>query len=202
MSAISIAATHPAHLPAGAPCDVRVSVRVSASGLGERGAGVTLRLWMPLGASLAALRERAPARRDLRERATRRDERTVEVDAGAWTDGDREYELAIALPAGRAGDELLAARLVAVIGGAVAAAAPIAITWTDDARPAGTAGRPAGAARTSGVGPSELPTGPSPAPRHTGPSGSPVATSCPACDLRAGDGDRFCERCGHELAGG
>jgi hypothetical protein len=200
MSSFSVAATHQTHLLVGPPSDVRAIIRVRASGLGEHGVDVSLRLWTPLGATLTVLRERerAPAARDLGDRAIRFDDRTAEYPAGRWTDGAREYELAIALPAGRAGDEMLAARFSVVVGDEVAGRARIAVTWTDDERIA-AASRSAGPTRTDAEAVADLPTGPSPKPRHTLAVESPAA--CPACDLCAGDGDRFCERCGHELTG-
>ncbi len=160
------------------------------------------------------LRERSPSIRDLRGRAIRLDDRTVECAAGRWTDGAREYELVIALPPGRAGDDMLAARVGVVAGGVVVGRALIAVTWTDDAAAIAAGsfpGRPtraeaeqrseADGRRCEDGAVADLPTGPSPEPRHTLVVDSPATTSCPACELRAGEDDRFCERCGHELAG-
>ncbi len=212
MSAFSIAAIHRTQLLAGAPSDIRAILRVRASGLGAPGVDASLRLWTPRGASLVVLRERAPSIRDLRGRAIRLDDRTVECAAGRWTDGAREYELVIALPPGRPGDDMLAARVRVVAGGVVVGRALIAVSWTDDeaataavsspARPTGGEAEPvADGRRYEDEAVADLPTGPSPKPRHTLVAGSPATTSCPACELRAGEGDRFCERCGHELAG-
>jgi len=213
VSAFSIAAIHRTQLLAGAPSDVRAIVRVSASGLGEPGIDVSLRLWTPRGADLAVLRERSPSSRDLRDRAIRLDDRTAECAAGRWTDGAREYELVIALPPCRAGDDMLAARVGVVAGGVVVGRALIAVTWTDDeaaiaagsfpARPTCADAEQGSMAdrRCEDGAVADLPTGPSPEPRHTLVADSAATTSCPACELRAGEGDRFCERCGHELAG-
>jgi len=198
MSAFCVGATHQTHVMVGPQSSVRAIIHVVASGLDEDGLDVSLRLWIPLGVMLVVLRERAPTTTELRGRATALDDRTVQYSAGRWRDGAREYELEIALPAGRVGDQLLAARLDVVAGSEVAARSPIILTWTDDERLLGASRQatiPTGADAIA-----ELPTGPSPKPRHTLTDESPVAGTCPACDLRGSDGDRFCERCGHSLA--
>jgi hypothetical protein len=214
VSAFSIAAIHRTHLLAGASSDIRAIVRVSASGLGEAGVDASLRLWTPRGASVVVLRECSPSIRDLRTRAIRLDDRIAEYPAGRWTDGGREYELVIALPAGRAGDDMLAARVGVVAASVVAGRALIAVTWTDDEAAIAAGSRPARSTcteaqqssvadrrRCEGAAVAELPTGPSPKPRHTLVVDSSATMSCPACELRAGEGDRFCERCGYELTG-
>jgi hypothetical protein len=198
VSALAVAAAYDAYLPVGA-CTVEAVVRVGAADAGGPGADVSLRLWTPLGATVAALREVAPACRDLCDGAIRLDDRTVEYPAGRSTDGAREYELAVIVPARRAGDELLAARFGVVVGGKLVARAPIAVTWIDDERliaaSADTAARPA-------VSVADLPTGPSPQPRHTLADDLAAGGPCPRCGLRSANGDRFCEGCGRELAAG
>ena len=214
MSAFSIAAIHRTQLLVGASSDIRAIVRICASGLGELGVDASLRLWTPRGAGLVVLRERSPSIRDLRGRAIRLDDRTVECAAGRWTDGAREYELVIALPSGRAGDDMLVARVGVVASSAVVGRALIAVTWTDDEAAIAAGSHPARSTspeveqssvadgrRCEDGAVADLPTGPSPEPRHTIVSDSTAATPCPACELRAGEGDRFCERCGQELAG-
>jgi hypothetical protein len=199
VSALGVAATYDPHLPVGAR-DVHAIVRVRASELGAPGADASLRLWTPLGATVVALREVAPGSEDLRGGAIRLDDRTVQYAAGRWLDGAREYELAIALPARRAGDEMLAARFSVVIDDEVAGRAPIVVAWTDDERLIAATGRPARSTRAGAAAAADLPTGPSPRPRHTLADRSSAARPCPVCELQAADGDRFCERCGHELA--
>lgn len=193
MSAFCVGATHQTHALTGAPSNVRAIVHVVASDLGADGADVWLRLWTAHRVTLVV-----PTPEELRDRATALDDQTVEYPAGRWQDGARDLELEIALPAGRAGDQILAATLEIVADGEVAARAPIILSWTDDERLFGAACRPVLPAGADQI--AELPTGPSPKPRHTVGDQSPVAESCPACNLRASHGDRFCERCGHELA--
>jgi hypothetical protein len=191
VSAFAVAASHDTYLPVGAST-VAAVVGIRASGLGEPGVDVSLRVWTPLGATLAVLREAAPGSADLRGAAVRLDDRTLECPAGRWTDGARAYELAVELPARGAGDEMLAARCGVVVAGEVVGRALIAVAWTEDER---LTGAPPG-----GPGADDLPTAPSP-PRDTPPSGSGTGAPCPACGLRPADDDRFCEGCGRELAG-
>jgi hypothetical protein len=199
VSALWVAALYDAQVPVGA-CDVRAIVRITASELGEPGVDASLRLWTPLGATVVVLRERSPGTADLRG-GVRLDDRTVQYAAGRWLDGVREYELVIGLPARAADDEMLATRFSVVADGEVVGRAPIAVRWTDDERVIAGAARLARSTRTEGTAVADLPTGPSPRPRHTLADRSPAERPCPVCDLHPADGDRFCERCGHELTG-
>jgi hypothetical protein len=198
VSAFAVIALYDAHLPLGA-AGVDAVVRVTASGLDAPGAAASLRVWTPLGATVAILRERSPASGDLHG-AVRLDERTVEYPAGRWTDGPREYQLAVALPAGGVGDEMLAARLGVAVGGEVVAGAPVAVTWIDDERPtAASTGSAARSTRPRVVTADELPTGLSPEPRHTLVDEPHAGEPCAGCGLHSADGDRYCEGCGREL---
>jgi hypothetical protein len=203
VSAFAVTALYDALLPVGA-AGVDAVVRVAASGVAASGVAASLRLWTPLGVSVGALRERSPATGDLRDAAVALDERTVECPAGRWTDGVREYELAVGLPARDAGDEMLAARLGVVVEGELVGAARIAVTWCDDERP--TAPSTAGASHAAPprvvTAEEELPTGMSPRPRHTLVDEPHAAGPCAGCGLHPADGDRFCEGCGHELLAG
>ncbi len=200
MSAFSLTATHHPHLLVGGRPEVRATVGIRATGIGAGGIEAALRLWTPVGATVAVFGEWAPAIRDLRWRAIPVDDRTIACAAGRWSDGEREYELVVVLPGGAAGDEILAARLSVIVGDGVVGEVPIAVTWTDDES---LVGLPAddGGATVAASAVAEMPTGPSPAPRHVidgdaTPSDPPI---CPPCGLRGAAGDRFCERCGAPL---
>jgi hypothetical protein len=195
MSAFDVVAEYEPYLPAGAS-SVAAVVRVTAAGTGRPGAEASLRLWTPLGAAVAVLRETSPASADLRERAVRLDDRTVAYPAGRWTGGARAYELAVALPARRAGDEMLAARLEIIVDGQVGAGVRISVTWTDDERLVGPPGDHAPTSAETAA--AQRPTAPSPQPRHLL-TARPAAKVCSRCGLAPADGDRFCERCGREL---
>jgi hypothetical protein len=131
MSAFAVAAFHDALLPAGAT-GVDAIVWVRPTGLGDGGAEVSLRVWTPVGASLAVLREVVPRATDLLASGAQSDGRTVEYPAGRWTDGAYEYELGVTLPERGAGDEMLAARVEVVVDGEVVGRAAVAVTWTAD----------------------------------------------------------------------
>lgn len=201
VSAFCVSATHQTRLLAGASCDVRALVRVRAADVGEHGVEASLRLWTPLNVTVVVLRERSPVSRELHDRAVQLDKRTVEYAAGRWTDGAREYELALALPARAAGDDMLAAQLTVVVDGKDACRAPIAVTWTDDERLIAAASQSPGPTYAAAEAVADLPTGPSPEPRRRRAVEAPAATRCSACGQRAAYGDRFCECCGHTLAG-
>jgi hypothetical protein len=201
MSAFCMVATHQTRLLAGASCDVRALVCVRAADVGEHGVEASLRLWTPVSATLVMLRERSPVSRELHDQAIQLDKRTVEYAAGRWTDGAREYELALALPARPSGDDMLAARLTVVVDGEDACRAPIAVTWTDDERLVAAATQAPGPTCAAAEAVADLPTSPSPDPPRRRAVEVPEAARCSACGLRAMGGDRFCERCGHTLAG-
>ena len=185
MSGFDVAASHSGYLPVGAST-VEAIVRIRGPRIDAPGVDVALRLWTPRGASVAVLREIAPATGDLRGTAVALDDLTVQYGADRWTGGSREYELAVAVPPRAAGDELLAARLAVVAGGVVVGRALIAVMCIDDAA----------------VAAAELPTGPSPPPRRPL-AGEPACDGpCPGCGARPADGDRFCEACGRDLVAG
>jgi hypothetical protein len=189
VSAFAVTAAYDAHLPLGASRMTAI-VRAMASEIGESGVEASLRLWTPLGVMVSVLREISPATRDLRDGAVRLDDRTVEYPAGSWTDGAREYELALALPARRAGDEMLAARVGVAVAEEVVARAKIAVAWTDDER---LIADPDGFAAEPTIAAGELPTGLSPRPRHTFVGEPAGGEPCPECGLFPADGDRFCD---------
>ena len=191
MSAFAVAAFHDDALALGAG-RVDAVVWVRPEGLGDDGADVSLRVWTPRGASIAVLREVAPATGDLLPGAVSRDERTSEFPAGRWTDCAREYELTVVLEPRGDGDRILAARVEVIAGGEVAGRAKIALTWTaDDALlRAGDVGGGADA---------ELPTGRSPQPRHIAEAPGHAGDPCPGCGAQTAQGDCFCEGCGRAL---
>jgi hypothetical protein len=201
VTAFAVAAYHSAYLPVDGST-VEAIVWIRASVVDEPAVDVSLLLWMPLGATLAALREVSPATRDLRDAAIALDERMLECPTGRWTGGARAYELAVAVPPRNVGDELLAARVVVSAGGTVVGRALIAVAWSDDERLiAASTDSAVECARTAGVAATDLPTGRSQPPRPPAAEAS-AGDPCPGCGVRPEEGDRFCEACGQELVGG
>jgi hypothetical protein len=190
VSELAVAAFHEPRLARGA-AEVEAVVWVRASHIEPGGVTVSLRVWTPAGAAVTALREVAPSTSDLLGTGARLDERTVRFDAGRWSDGVHEYELAVALPARATGEEMLAARIDVIAGGERAGGALVAVTWTDDALDDSAPGAP--------DGPADLPTGASPEPRHSRRGLAEAVGACVACGELPEEGDRYCEACGHEL---
>jgi len=97
---------------------------------------VRLRVWMPKAAQLVALKQVNPEILDLTDRAIAVDGQTWDFATGAWSQESRDYHLAVHVPTGTAGDEMLAARVTLVYdqggqdvkykGGDIMAA------WTED----------------------------------------------------------------------
>ena len=193
MSAFAVAAFHDELLALGSG-RVDAVVWVRPAQLAPDGSDVTLRIWTPRGASVALLREVAPATADLRPAAVALDEHTTEFAAGRWTDCPHEYELAVVLAPRADGDRMLVARVEVVSGGEVAGCAAIAVTWTGEQRPHGDAGD------DGGPDDDDLPTGRSPQPRHIADERGHAGDPCPGCGEQTAHGDNFCESCGRALA--
>ena len=192
MSAFAVAAFHDARLPVGAE-RLEAVLWIRAAGIDEVDA--SLRVWTPHGATLATLRELEPAPSDLLGGGVLAiDARTLQVPAGRWQAGVREYELAIELPACAAGDELLAARVGVVVDGELAGRAQLVVSWCEAHAAAARAPESADA-----IAEADLPTGRSrrpPGAAAPGADGEP----CPGCGAPRDEDDAFCEGCGRELA--
>jgi hypothetical protein len=95
---------------------------------------VALRLWTPLGATVAFVKQVAPALEDLTDRARPVDPRSADYPTGAWGDESRDYHVCIRVQAREAGEEMLAGRLSLVVDGEAVSQALIRAVWTDDER--------------------------------------------------------------------
>lgn len=198
LTAFAIEALYDPRLAVGAH-DAHVLLRVSASNLPEPGVSAALRLWTPLGANVATLRELSPLAQDLGDDAIRHDEHTTEYPAGRWTSGTRDYQVTVGLPACDAGDEMLATRVSILVDAVVVGRTSIVVTWTEDVGPIAAPNRaPATSTDTPAV--ADLPTDQSTGPRHTS-AEEPNAARCPMCAWQARTGDRYCELCGYEFPG-
>lgn len=101
--------------------------------LGKAVADVRLRIWAPQGSSIKFLRQVAPAIDDLTSKAASVNPLTVDFPTGAWGgEESRDYHLSVNVPAGKVGDEKLAARVSLVVDGQPVSQALVKAIWTDD----------------------------------------------------------------------
>lgn len=101
--------------------------------LGKAVADVRLRVWAPQGSTIKFLRQVAPAIDDLTSKATPVNPLTGDFPTGAWGgEESRDYHLCVNVPAGKVGDEKLAARVSLVVDGQPVSQALVKAVWTDD----------------------------------------------------------------------
>jgi hypothetical protein len=93
---------------------------------------VALRLWAPQGASVAFVRQVAPAIEDLTRRGRPTGPLTADYPTGAWGNESRDYHVCINVPPRVVGDEMAAGRVALVVDGEVTSQALIRAIWTDD----------------------------------------------------------------------
>jgi von Willebrand factor type A C-terminal domain/von Willebrand factor type A domain len=94
-------------------------------------ADVCLRVWIPQDAEIDFFKQVAPTVVDLPV-AEAVEPRTVDFPTGAWGSESRDYHLAVRVPPGAVGDEMLAARVKVMVGGESVAQTAIRAMWTDD----------------------------------------------------------------------
>ena len=92
---------------------------------------ITLRVWTPQGAEVAALKQMEPPL-DLTGTRAVTGPLVGEYTTGAWGDESRDYYLSVRVPAGQLGDKMLAARVTLVIEGEPAGQGLVTAEWTDD----------------------------------------------------------------------
>ena len=100
--------------------------------MGKSVADVELRVWTPQGAEVQFFKQVAPEILDLTPAGQQINDLTVAYPTGAWGNESRDYHLAVRVTPGGLGDEMLAARVSAVVDGVVGGQALIQVTWTDD----------------------------------------------------------------------
>jgi len=99
--------------------------------LGRGTDDVRLRVWTPQGAELTMLKQLDPVT-DLTPSGRPSTPRTTDFPTGAWGAESRDYHLAVRLPDGAVGDDMLAARVTLLVGDEAVAQAPVRAVWTDD----------------------------------------------------------------------
>ncbi|MEU8588073.1 VWA domain-containing protein [Streptomyces sp. NPDC048664] len=107
--------------------------------MGKEVADVALRLWTPVGAQVAFVKQVAPAVEELTDRRAEAGPRAGDYPTGSWGDESRDYHVCVRVPAAAVGQEMLAARVSLVIpqgeeGAALSLGAQglVRAVWTDD----------------------------------------------------------------------
>ncbi|QKV94939.1 VWA domain-containing protein [Streptomyces sp. NA02950] len=112
--------------------------RMMETAMGKEVADVSLRLWTPMGAEVAFVKQVAPTVEDLTARRTEAGPRAGDYPTGSWGDESRDYHVCVRVPAAEVGREMLAARVSLVLPRPDdGPAAPLAqglvrAVWTDD----------------------------------------------------------------------
>ncbi|MBL1098101.1 vWA domain-containing protein [Streptomyces coffeae] len=112
--------------------------RMMETAMGKEVADVGLRLWTPMGAEVAFVKQVAPTVEDLTARRTEAGARAGDYPTGSWGDESRDYHVCVRVPAAEVGREMLAARISLVLpqpdGGPADPLAQglVRAVWTDD----------------------------------------------------------------------
>ena len=94
-------------------------------------AEITLRVWTPQGAEVAALKQMEPPL-DLTGSRAVIGPLVGDYTTGSWGDECRDYYLSVRVPAGEVDDKMLAARVTLVVGDEPAGQGLVTAEWTDD----------------------------------------------------------------------
>jgi len=92
---------------------------------------VRVRVWAPKGAAVEVLKQLDPIA-DLLGSGVPSSSLSVDFPTGAWGEESRDYHLAVRVPPGGVGDEMLAARVSLIVGDDTVAQVLVRCTWTDD----------------------------------------------------------------------
>ncbi|HKO27240.1 MAG TPA: VWA domain-containing protein [Solirubrobacteraceae bacterium] len=109
--------------------DFRVMMRTA---MGKATRNVSLRLWTPQGATVAFVRQVAPAIEELTDRAVQMNDLTADYPTATWGAQARDYHVCINVPPRDAGEEMLAGRISLVEGDQVLGQALVKAIWTQD----------------------------------------------------------------------
>ena len=90
--------------------------RIMQTSMNRGVSSASLRVWVPQGAQLLFVRQVSPSVEDLTTQGKPVNPLTVDFPTGAWGDEERDYHVAVRLPAKTVGQEQLAARVQLVVG--------------------------------------------------------------------------------------
>jgi hypothetical protein len=117
------------------PVDLAADFRsIMGVAMGKSMADLALRLWTPRGASVRFVKQVAPTVEDLTDRRTEAARQAGDYPLGSWGAETRDYHIAIDVPAGSVGDEMLAGRVSVVASGSgdVLGQGLVTAIWTED----------------------------------------------------------------------
>jgi hypothetical protein len=100
--------------------------------MGRGVADAQLRFWAPQGAEVLFVRQVAPTIEDLTKRGVQVTPLIRDFPTGSWGDEQRDYHVAVRVPAKPLGSEQLAARVQLMVGADVVAQGLVRATWSDD----------------------------------------------------------------------
>jgi von Willebrand factor type A C-terminal domain/von Willebrand factor type A domain len=115
------------------PTDMAEDFRtLMQTAMGKSTGNVSLRVWTPQGATVAFVRQVAPAIEELTGRGVPVNPLTADYPTATWGAEARDYHLCINVPSREVGEEMLAGRVSLIEGDETRAQALIRATWTDD----------------------------------------------------------------------
>lgn len=104
--------------------------------MGKLASNARLRIWTPKIAKIVSIKQMSPEIVDFAAKGLRIDDKTTEFPLGSWGAETRDYHVAIELPAGASGDEMIACRatvLLSELGSETLFQAPnVVATWSQD----------------------------------------------------------------------
>ena len=95
-------------------------------------ANAELRVWIPQGAQVLFIRQVSPTVEDLSGRGTPVNALTMSYPTGSWGDEERDYHVAVRLPAKAVGQEQLAARVQLAVGADLLTQGLVKAKWSSD----------------------------------------------------------------------
>jgi len=96
-------------------------------------ADAELRVWVPQGAQILFVRQVSPTVEELSARGVPVNALTMSYPTGSWADEERDYHIAVRLPAKAVGQEQLAARVQLAVAGEPVTQGLVKATWSNDA---------------------------------------------------------------------
>lgn len=100
--------------------------------MGKTSADVQLKVWTPVNSTVRFVKQVEPLVADLTGKRAEDGPRAGRYPLGSWGQESRDYHICVDVPAGAAGDEMLAARVHVMEGDTEHARCLVRAVWTDD----------------------------------------------------------------------